>query len=147
MALFVEIWTSGLRTLEIRKFPPLRNHAVYYTSFAANLYFSLKSGPVALEPWKSKNFLLSEPRGLLHKFCCKLVLFAEIWTNGFRTLEIQKFPPLRNHAVYDTGFAANWRFSLKSGPVALEPWKSKNFLLSGTTRFITQVLLQIGAFR
>ena len=61
LALFVEIWTSGLRTLEIRKFPPLRNHAVYYTSFAANLYFSLKSGPVALEPWKSKNFLLSEP--------------------------------------------------------------------------------------
>ena len=53
---------------------------------------------MALEPWKSKNFLLSEPRGLLHKFCCKLALFAEIWTNGFRTLEIQKFPPLRTCA-------------------------------------------------
>ena len=53
----------------------------------------------------------------------------------------------RNHAVYYTGFVANLRFSLKSGPVALEPWKSGNFPLSGTTRFITQVLLQIEAFR
>merc|ERR1711948_201699 len=63
-----------------------------------------------LEPCKSENFPLSGTT----RFICK-------------------FPPLRNHAVYDTGFAANWRFSLKSGPVALEPWKSVYFLLSGTT--------------
>ena len=40
----------------------------------------------------------------------KLTLFAEIWTSGLRTLKIQKFPSLRNHAVYYTGFATNLRF-------------------------------------
>ena len=52
---------------------------------------------------------------------CKLKLFVELSTSGLRTLEIRKFPPLLNHAVCYTGFAANWRFSLKSGPLAFEP--------------------------
>ena len=73
----------------------------------------------------------------------RCVFFAEIWTSGLRTLEIRKCSPLRIQAVS----YVNLYFSLKSGSVAVVHWKSKNFLLSGTTRFITQVLLQIGAFR
>ena len=118
---FVHWKINGFRTLENHKFHLLRNHAVYYTGFAANWRFSLKSGPVAFEPWKSEIPSSPEPRNLLHSFCCKLALFVELSTSGLRTLEIRKFPPLLNHAVCYTGFAANWRFSLKSGPLAFEP--------------------------
>ena len=90
-----------------RHFPPLRNHAVYYPGCATNLRLRWNLNQWPSNPGNPKIPPSPEPRGLLHRFCCKLTLFAEIWTSGVRTLEIRKFPPLRNHAVYYTGFAAN----------------------------------------
>ena len=83
-----------------------------------------------------------------YKYPLPLVLpLSSFWTSGSRTLDICNFPPLRNHAVHDTGLAASWRLSLKYEPVAFEPWKAAIFPLSGIMWFITPVWLQLGAFR
>ena len=66
-ALFVEIWTSDLRTLELLTFPYLRNHTVCCIGFAAN---------------SRAHSLTSEylpPSGsarVVTQVCCRLALFA-----------------------------------------------------------------------
>ena len=69
-----------------------------YISVATALVHGCCTAGVCVKvPW---DMLDQEPRGLLHRFCCKVALFAEIWTSGVRSLAIRKFPPLLNPVAH-----------------------------------------------
>ena len=115
---FVATWRFSLKSRPVASEPcksvnlsSIEPRGLLYRSCCKFLLFEKK---MAFEPYKSAISPSPEPRDLLHGFCCKLAPFTEIWTISPRTCPYRgpcsrqiEFPPLRNHAVYYTVFAAN----------------------------------------